>query len=184
MKTIAIMIIALSFLASHSLYARVRAYSTKEEVLERVFPGADIEERRIAITPAMRKEIEGLLKRRFFKRSILFYIVKNEGDLQGYATVAKEVGKTKQITFMVILDKEGVVKMVSILVFRESQGYEVANHRWRKQFVGKTVKDPLRLKRDIANISGATLSSRAITRGVKKVLTSFEVIRPFLEKEP
>ncbi len=41
---------------------------------------------------------------------------------------------------------------------------------WRDQFVGNTVKSPLRLDEDIANIGGATLSSRHVTDGIKRLL--------------
>ena len=54
-------------------------------------------------------------------------------------------------------------------------GYEVRNPEWRKQFVGKTAADPLRLNADIRNISGATLSSRHVTDGVKRVLATYAV---------
>ncbi len=175
--------IILSFsLDSNVLYAKVRAYTTKSEILESVFPDAEIEKKTIKITPEMRREIEVLIKDRFFRRRFSFYVAKSRGEILGYAAEVNEIGKTKPITFMVILDKEGIVKRVDILVFRETQGYEIENPRWRKQFVGKSLKDPLRLKRDIDNISGATLSSRAVTKGVKKVLAVFKVVRQIFEE--
>jgi Na+-translocating ferredoxin:NAD+ oxidoreductase RnfG subunit len=168
-------------MAIDTSHGQVRTYATEFEVLELAFPGADIEEKTIKITPEMRKKIEGLVKGRFFKRRVSFYIAEKGGETLGYAAVTNEIGKTKNITFMVVLDNSGGVKSVDILVFRESQGYEIDNPRWREQFVGKTLKDPLRLKRDIRNISGATMSSRAVTKGVKKVLAVFQVVRPMLE---
>lgn len=164
------------------LHAKVRNYATNSEILESAFPGAEIEKRRVKLTPEMRKEIETLIKRRFFMRRFSFYVAKRGGETLGYAAEANEIGKTKPITFMVILDKKGVVKRIDILVFRETQGYEIKNPRWRKQFVGKSLRDPFRLKRDIDNISGATLSSRAVTKGVKKVLAVFKVVRQILEE--
>ena len=59
--------------------------------------------------------------------------------------------------------------------YRETYGSEVRNPLWRKQFVGKTLKDPFVLDKDIVNISGATLSSRHITDGVKKLLAFYKV---------
>jgi Na+-translocating ferredoxin:NAD+ oxidoreductase RnfG subunit len=51
----------------------------------------------------------------------------------------------------------------------------VAEQQWRQQFVGKTAHDPLKLNRDIQNISGATLSSKHITDGVKRVMYFYQV---------
>jgi hypothetical protein len=45
----------------------------------------------------------------------------------------------------------------------------------RKQFAGKTAAAPLKLERDIRNISGATLSCRHIADGVKRVLATRDV---------
>ena len=40
----------------------------------------------------------------------------------------------------------------------------------RRQFIGKTVRDPVSLNQDIKNISGATLSCRHLTEGVQRLL--------------
>ena len=40
--------------------------------------------------------------------------------------------------------------------------------RFRRQFVGKTGRDPLRLNRDIDAVSGATISSGAMAVGVRR----------------
>lgn len=162
-------------------HAGVRTYASKDEILEVAFPGAEIWERTVEITPEVHKEIETLIKGRFFKKRVSFYIAGKGGERLGYAAVANEVGKTRNITFMVVLDREGAVKSVDIMAFRESQGYEIENPRWRRQFKGKTIKDPLRLKRDISSISGATMSARAVTKGVKRVLAVFQAVRPMLE---
>jgi Na+-translocating ferredoxin:NAD+ oxidoreductase RnfG subunit len=47
--------------------------------------------------------------------------------------------------------------------------------KWRAQFVGKTSKSTLKLDSDIKNISGATLSCRHITDGVKRLLAFYEI---------
>ena len=53
-------------------------------------------------------------------------------------------------------------------------GGEIRNADWRKQFVGKTARSPLLLNDDIRNISGATLSSRHVTEGIKRILATYE----------
>ena len=54
------------------------------------------------------------------------------------------------------------------MVYRETYGYEIRNDKWRAQFVGKNANSKLKLDDDIKNISGATLSCRHITDGVKR----------------
>ena len=47
---------------------------------------------------------------------------------------------------------------------------------WRKNFKGKTLDDKFKLDVDVPNISGATLSSRNVTDGVKRLLALQKVV--------
>jgi Na+-translocating ferredoxin:NAD+ oxidoreductase RnfG subunit len=53
----------------------------------------------------------------------------------------------------------------------------VAYDSWRKQFRGKTADAPLQVGKDIRNISGATISSNSVTRGVKQALAELSAWR-------
>lgn len=74
------------------------------------------------------------------------------------------------ITYAVALTAKGAVKQVEILEYNESYGGQVRDAAWRQQFVGKTLSSPVALNKDIKNISGATLSSKHVTDGVKRIL--------------
>ncbi len=84
------------------------------------------------------------------------------------------LGKHELITYAVALDAQGRVRGIEVLEYRESHGGQVRDAKWRAQFAGKSVADPLQLDRDIRNISGATLSCRHVTDGVKRVLAMYE----------
>jgi len=88
----------------------------------------------------------------------------------GWVIVDRVIGKAELITYALALDANGAVKSLEILEYRETHGGEVRLPAWRKQFVGKTAQEPVRLDSDIKNISGATLSSRHITEGVHRLL--------------
>ncbi len=93
----------------------------------------------------------------------------------GYFFLDYVIGKHLQIDYAVALSPDGRVLRVEILNYRESYGGEVAGADWLAQFKGKTIADPFQLNADILNISGATLSSRHIAEGVKRVLATFAV---------
>jgi len=80
------------------------------------------------------------------------------------------IGKQEYIGFALALDATGHVLRLDVLEYRETHGWEIRNERWRAQFVGKTAADPVEVSRDIANISGATLSCRHVTDGVRRLL--------------
>ena len=84
------------------------------------------------------------------------------------------IGKTELITYALAIDAHGAVISLEVLEYRESHGGEVRLAPWRRQFAGKTVRDPLELNRDIKNISGATLSCRHLTEGVQRLLRLYE----------
>jgi uncharacterized protein with FMN-binding domain len=92
----------------------------------------------------------------------------------GYFVVDRVVGKHEYITMAVGINANGTVKQIEIMDYRESYGYEVRDAAWRAQFVGKNASSPLQLNADIKNISGATLSSKHVTDGVKHILQKYQ----------
>jgi Na+-translocating ferredoxin:NAD+ oxidoreductase RnfG subunit len=95
------------------------------------------------------------------------------GSLAGYFFVDHVIGKHLYIDYSVALGADGRVRRVEILTYRESYGFEVANAGWLAQFAGKTSGSALEINQDIRNISGATLSSRHVTDGVKRILAYY-----------
>lgn len=92
----------------------------------------------------------------------------------GWFILDEVLGKHELITYAVGINPQGRVRGVEILEYRESHGGEVRDASWREQFTGKSAADPLQLDRDIRNISGATLSCRHITDGIKRLLKLYE----------
>lgn len=98
------------------------------------------------------------------------------GRLVGFFIVDYVIGKHEAIDYAVALDAAGKVRRVEVLQYREAYGSEIANHDWLAQFAGKGGGDSLVPGRDITIISGATLSSRHVTEGVKRVLAIHDLL--------
>jgi Na+-translocating ferredoxin:NAD+ oxidoreductase RnfG subunit len=94
----------------------------------------------------------------------------------GWFIVDRVVGKHEFITYAVAITPQGTVRDVEILEYRETYGGEVRNAAWRQQFVGKRFGAPVQLGKDIKNISGATLSSRHVTDGVRRLLATYQLV--------
>jgi len=92
----------------------------------------------------------------------------------GYLIIDRVIGKHEAIRFAVGINANGTIKQIEILEYSESYGYEVREASWRKQFIGKSAASPLQLNVDITNISGATLSSRHLTEGVKRIMMMYQ----------
>ena len=146
-------------------------YLTVEQAQQAIFPGGKFTASPLVLTSDQCKEIK--------KRTGVPVRVKEQKiwkvDSGGYFIVDEVLGKHEFITYAVGIHSDGSVRQIEIMDYRESYGYEIRDESWRKQFVGKTDKSQLKLDDDIKNISGATLSSRHITDGVKRILAMYEI---------
>ena len=150
----------------------VERYFTEEEARDRVFgAGRAWRDTLLVIDSAARHDLfehTGLQEHE--ERVRLAYALDDSGRFAGAYRVASEVGKFLPFEFLVGLDTNLQVKDIVVLIYRESHGADVRRARFLDQYRGKSVESPVRLNRDIIAIAGATLSSWAINRGVKKTL--------------
>ncbi len=113
------------------------------------------------------------------KASYMFYVATTGGHIDGYAFIDDEKGEHLPITFAVKLSPDGKVVRQEVVVYREARGDEVRDEHFRAQFVGKSASDPIEANQDIAVVSGATISSRAMAVGVKRAVVLFdELVKP------
>jgi hypothetical protein len=150
-------------------YAEV--FLTEEDALKLMFPQSE-RIRKEVLTLSMEKKlhIEERIGWKFPEDSFEVYVGETGKQVDGYALVQNTIGKHKPMTYMVGVDTHGRVLNVELLVFREARGSEVRTKRFNVQYEGKTVLDPVRINKDIINISGATMSVRSLSAGVKRVL--------------
>lgn len=122
------------------------------------------------LTQEKKDLIEQRIGWKFPEQAFEVYIGETGDKIDGYAMIHNTVGKHKHMTYMVGVDAKGACSDVELLVFREARGSEVGRKRFNVQYEGKTVLDPIRINKDIINITGATMSVRSISAGVKRVL--------------
>ena len=159
--------------ASEPLYSQFveQVYLTEEAALKIVFPDSNqIKKEEHIFTVQEKKKIESRLGWTLSVSSIVIHHGFKGSEPQGYAVVMNEMGKFKPITFMVKVSEQGKVERIEVLTYRETVGAEVRRQRFSRQFQGKSARDPMRINRDIINLTGATLSVQAMTAGVKKAL--------------
>lgn len=160
---------AVAAVATPFVYAET--YLTEEQAQEVLFPGESFTDATVTLTDAQKKEIAKESGVRV--RSAIVHAAKASGG--GWVFFDSTIGKHEFIDFAMALNADGSVKGVEILTYRETFGHEVRQPKWREQFVGKTVADPLKLDDDIRNITGATLSSYNITQGVRRLLQTWAI---------
>ncbi|MGB8342119.1 MAG: FMN-binding protein [Chthoniobacterales bacterium] len=146
-------------------------YLNVEQAQQAIFPGKNFTAFPLQLTDAQRRSIEQESGVRLTaKRPEIWRVTGG-----GWFIVDEVIGKHEFMTYAIGLTSNGVVRGIEIMDYRESYGGQVRDPKWRAQFVGKTRANPLILDRDIKNISGATLSSRHLTDGVRRVLALYEI---------
>ena len=148
-----------------------QVYLTEEQALQEVFPHCDeVLFNVISLTKEEKSQFQNRMRRKIYEDFFVVYMGMKSGKVTGYAMITEEIGKFHPYTFIVSVDLKGKIDKIAILVYRESRGSEIAKKRFLYQFKGKSLKNKIRINRDIINISGATMSVVTMCKGVKKVL--------------
>ena len=146
-------------------------YLTTEAAQKLMFPDASaFVAHPVRLTEAQKSVVEQAAKVRMHFPEQPVWQVMADGKPAGWFVLDEVYGKHEFITYAVALDASGAVRGVEILDYRETHGGEIRNPKWRAQFNGLRHGAPLKLDEDIQNISGATLSCKHITEGVRRVL--------------
>jgi Na+-translocating ferredoxin:NAD+ oxidoreductase RnfG subunit len=146
-------------------------YLTSEQALHNAFPEANVfTPTRIALSPAQWQAIDAANAAPVAAREPLAWAASSAGKPLGLLYVDEVLGKQLNIRYAVAVGADGRVQRVDIMEYRETHGFEVRNARWLAQFAGKDAGSELQLGADVKNISGATLSCRHVTAGVRRLL--------------
>ena len=171
-KRIAAVVVAV--VTASTLASADEVYLTLEQAPAAVFPDAERFERiEVHATTDLRARVKrrlGDVEPSQWESEYPVATAYRGAERLGRAVVVEEVGKHRTITFVVGVGSSGEVGGVAVMAYREAYGGEVRSRRFLAQYRGKTERDPLLPGRDIRNITGATLSARAIGRGVKKAI--------------
>jgi Na+-translocating ferredoxin:NAD+ oxidoreductase RnfG subunit len=148
-----------------------QVFLSRDEALAEALPGAgEVRVLGFELTPEEAKAVETRLGWPLAERRYDLFVGRRAGETSGMAFILDEVGKYYPITFVVGLGPAGSIERVAVMVYRERVGVDVRRQRFLKQFRGKGPGDPLAVNRDIVHLTGATISSWAVTAGVRRAV--------------
>jgi hypothetical protein len=151
--------------------ANARINVSTEEAQQRLFPGQKLLLNPVYLSESQRDKMRALSSvRESFKSERIWRSADG-----GWFIIDEVLGKHEMVKYALAILPNGSIKGIEIMEYVESYGYEVADATWRQQFVGKTIEAPLKLKQDIPNLSGATLSCKHLTDGVKRLMVMYEL---------
>jgi len=159
---------------------RASASSVVDEALARVFPSPGaVTKDTLYLTEEQAREAGALAGSPLPSKIVTRYIARGtngvSGELLGVGYVETHLVRTLPETLLIVVDREGKVARVEVLAFREPREY-LPSERWLGQFDGRELEPDLQLKRAIRSLSGATLSSRAVTEAVRRALAVHRLV--------
>lgn len=147
-------------------------YMSVEQAQSQLFPGESFTPSMRTLTDEQVQTIEDASDAHVLSRNLRAW--RTSGG--GWFIADEVVGKHEFIPFAIGIDASGSVKGIEVLEYREAYGGEIRNPKWLTQFIGKKNGAALKLTGDIQNISGATLSSKHITDGVRRLLATYAIV--------
>jgi hypothetical protein len=156
--------------------AGARVLVTVDEALALAFPGAAIERATVYLKPEQVERARSLAGGDAKPPAIVRpYRATRDGKLVGTAYFDVHLVRTLQETVMVVVAPDGRVGRVETISFDEPPDY-LPREAWYLQFDGKALDPELELRRAIRPVTGATLTARATTDAVRRVLALHKVL--------
>lgn len=144
-----------------------------EEILRETFFVQNVEKKTLLLSTDEVKDLQKAVKGPVKDHVIRYYAALDKNKkAAGFGFLLTARVRTKNMSALYLVDKSGKLKGIEILQFMEPPEYE-PDSRWRRKFMDKTEKDDLVVGSGISNITGATLSARAVSEQARTVLAIF-----------
>ena len=150
-------------------------FLTRDEALELAFPDCEVDRETLYLTRDQRRRAAELAGARVDSRLVVRY----RSDCGGTAYFDAHRVRTLAETVMVVVDSEGRVARLEVMSFLEPEEY-IPRRSWYDQFLRLRLDSKLRLKQSIHAVTGATLTARATTDAVRRILA----LDQMLKKDP
>jgi hypothetical protein len=157
--------------------AFAKVFLTTDEALALAFPDCRVERRTVYLTKEQLSRATAAAGQPVTQGVVNPYQATCDGAPGGTAYFDVHRVRTLPEAVMVVVDPEGKVRRIEVLSFNEPVEY-LPRPAWYAQFTGRGLDDGLALKQAIRPIAGATLTARATTEAVRRVLALHQVLAP------
>jgi len=155
--------------------ALAKVFVSMDESLKLAFPGCQIERHTAYLTPAQVQKVKDLAGVEVPSALVSYHTATRDGQPAGTAYFDTHKVRTLPETLMIVIDPQGKVARIEVISFREPEEY-MPRASWYQQFLGKKLDAELQIKRGVRPVTGATLTARATTDAVRRVLALHQVI--------
>jgi hypothetical protein len=148
---------------------------TRDQALAEAFPGATIERRAFVLTDPEARDVETLARVRLPSRLVTAYRAWRGDTLVGTAFFDSRTVRTMPAVFLIVVAPDTSVARIDVLAFHEPPDYRPPTG-WLGLFGHRKLDDRLWPGRDLRGLTGATLTTRAVTESVRLSLAIYRRI--------
>jgi len=152
-----------------------KVFLTVEEALALAFKDCEVTRSTEYFNNERKQRVAALAKDDFERGMLYPYRATKDGELVGTAYIDKHRVRTLAESVLFVVGPDARIARIELLAFGEPPEY-IPNERWYAQLIGKPLDDALFLKKDIRNVTGATLTARATVGAARRVLAAHQVI--------
>ena len=148
-----------------------------KEALALAYPKAEINRESLTLTKIQRKSIEAAAGKKLASARVRPYRAMLDGKCVGTAFFDTRKVRSKAQTLMIAISLDGIVQRIEVLRFDEPREYR-APANWLAQLPGKGLSDTLKIKGELRNLTGATLTAHATLHAVREALAIHAELYP------
>jgi hypothetical protein len=158
-------------------WAQARVLLSQDAALRKAFPAAQrVERKTLFLTDAQARRIQERAQARVDSLIVTYYEGMGASESLGRAFFETRIVRTMPVTFMTVVDPGGALRFVEVLAFHEPDDY-LPRPAWLALYARRRLSDGLRLRRDIPNVTGASLTCHTINDGVRVSLAIDDLLR-------
>ena len=147
-------------------------FTTAEATMASAYPGARLERRTIALSLTEQRALAKRAQVRCNARLITVHLAWRGDSLLAAGVVDQRIVRTMPGVFLVVVAPDTTIARIEVLAFHEPPDYRPPS-RWLGLFARRRLDDSLWPARSIRNLTGASLSARAVTESARLALATY-----------
>jgi Na+-translocating ferredoxin:NAD+ oxidoreductase subunit G len=133
------------------------------------------------LTPEQKTSLKSVAEDSSDTAFTFFYGKTSDGKIEKSCTVVPQKGKEGPMSVGVCFGQDGLVNSLIVLAHEEERGKKAAEGKdFIKQFKGKKASSPFQVGKDVDAVTGATVTSKALSEAVRKASFAYT---QFVEKK-
>ena len=162
---------ALALSALHAGFIK----SPEEAIADRYGPECRVSKKPVLLNNEAFGRVQAEAPMKLESKIFTFYVIEKGGQTVAHAALQTTMIRSKKQTSLVFISPKGSIESIEILAFYEPGEY-LPDPKWLALFEDKKSSDPIQPKRDLPNLTGATLSANTTARQAKTALLVWQEV--------